>query len=145
MDERIRQGYHKIYSEMFFMIFLLAAVSLVVNVAFFHKNITQLWFEYIILVGSPIYRLIRIRMLEIVDAPAAGWKKTFKIRIVSSLACVIALMVGVSYFRTGQVNVLELVGFIIPFAVMCCLVAVATQKLQDFWKRKLDKKYGDKE
>ena len=145
MDERIKQGYHKIYSEMYLIILSLAAVSLVVNTTFFRKTISQCWFEYVILVGSPIYRLIRIRMLEIVDAPAAGWKRGFGIRLAAALACAFGLLVIVSFVQTGGVEILPLIGFMIPFAALFCLVAFATKKLQESWKRALDKKYEDNE
>lgn len=63
MDERIKQQYHRIYSEMYIIILCMAAASAVVKTAFFRQNIPDLGLEYIILVGSPIYRLIRCRML----------------------------------------------------------------------------------
>lgn len=145
MDERIKQGYHKIYSELFFIILMLAASSLVVNVIFFHKDITQLWLEYLILVGSPIYRLIRIRMLEIVDAPAAGWRKVFGIRFAAALTGSLVLFLVISYARLGRIDLLPILGFLIPFVITFCLVAFATKKLQDSWKKKLDRKYEEKE
>lgn len=145
MDERIKQGYHKIYSEMFTIILFLAAGSVIVNVAFFHRNITQLWFEYVILIGSPIYRLVRIRMLEIADAPAAGWKRVFRIRMIAVVMVIGVMFLLMSYAQHGKVNFLALFGFLIPFLVLFCLSAFLTKALQDSWKRRQEKKYGDEE
>ena len=84
-------------------------------------------------------------MLEIVDAPAAGWKRVFGIRLAAALACAFGLLVIVSFVQTGGVEILPLIGFMIPFAALFCLVAFATKKLQESWKRALDKKYEDNE
>ncbi len=145
MDERIKQGYYKIYSEMFTIILFLAAGSVVINVAFFQKNIRQLWFEYIILVGSPIYRLIRIRMLEIADAPAGGWKRVFCIRAATAVTLVTVLFLLVGYVRFGRMDVSEFFVFLIPFTILFCLTAFLTKRLQDSWKRKQERKYEDEE
>lgn len=53
MDERIKQQYHRIYSEMYIIILCMAAASAVVKTAFFRQNIPDLGLEYILLVGSP--------------------------------------------------------------------------------------------
>lgn len=145
MDERIKQGYHKIYSEMYLIVLILSAASLIINVAFFHKNATQLWLEYVILVGSPIYRLIRIRMLEIVDGPADGWNKVFGIRLAAMVAVITLLCVLTGYFRDGSVNLAALAVFMVPFILMFILAAYATRKLQEGWKKKLENRYKDQD
>lgn len=144
MDERIKQGYCKIRSELFLIVFFLAAFSVVVNVTFFEKNITQLWFEYIILVGSPLYQLVRGRMLEIADTRVSGWKN-LAYRLTVSVCFLVVLFVAVNYIRFGKVSVLPLIGFMIPFVIMFSIVAISVKKLQENWKKKLDRKYEDKE
>ena len=143
MDERIRQGYHKIYSELYLIIFVLAATSVIVNVTFFNKNITQMWLEYIILVGSPIYRLARISMLGIADSPAAGWNKVFAVRLFTAVALFVVIGCITVYFRDEMMDIRMILRFSIPFVVLFLLVAVGTKKLQESWKRQQEKKYED--
>lgn len=143
MDERIRQGYCKVHSELFTMILLLAAGSVVVNVAFFHKNMGQLWLEYVILVGSPVYRLVRLRMLEIAEEPKAGGKKGLGIRLISGILGAISVFMLVEYVRIGKIEWRAVFVFLIPFVLMFCMTVFLVKKLQGGWKRKLNGKYGD--
>lgn len=143
MDERIRQGYCKIHSELFTMIFLLAAGSVVVNVAFFHKNMSQLWFEYVILVGSPVYRLIRLWMLEIVEEPKAEGKKGSGIRLIFGVLGAVSVFMLVEYARFRQIEWRTVLVFLIPFVLMFCVTAFLARKLQRVRRRKLDGKYED--
>lgn len=145
MDERIKQGYHKIYSELYLILFVLTAVSMIVNGVFLNKDVTQLWLEYIILVGSPIYRLVRIKMLGIADPPAAGWKKVIGIRLGFAVAVLVLLLSAAIYFQGGTTDIHRMFVFLIPFTAMFLLVAFGTKKLQEFWKRQQEEKYEDKQ
>ncbi len=143
MDERIRQGYHKIYSEMYIIILCLAAASAVVKVAFFQKNSLQLGLEYIILVGSPIYRLVRCRMLGVSAEPSGLGTKMFMLRMAGAVVLIAALYGAVMYFRNGEINLTAYAVFMIPFLLIYLLTAFVFKKLYESWERKQRKKYED--
>lgn len=143
MDERIRQGYHKIYSEMYIIILCLAAASAVVKVAFFQKNSLQLGLEYIILVGSPIYRLVRCRMLGVSAETSGLGTKMFMLRMAGAVVLITALYGAVMYFRNGEINLTAYAVFMIPFLLIYLLTAFVFKKLYESWERKQRKKYED--
>lgn len=143
MDERIKQQYHRIYSEMYIIILCMAAASAVVKTAFFHRNIPDLGLEYIILVGSPIYRLIRCRMLGVVLEPSGTGTKTFLIRLTAAMAAAAAVFGIIMYFRNGSMNVINYIAFIIPFLLIFLLTALISKKLHDSWRKRLEDKYDE--
>lgn len=146
MDERIKQQYHKIYSEMYIIILCLAAVSVVIKAAFSHENISGLsglGLEYIILVGSPIYRLIRCRMLGVIaDTPCTG-TKPFLIRLTAALLVSAAVFGIIMYFRNGSINIFHYVVFVVPFLFMFLITALISKKLHDSWKKRLEDRYDE--
>lgn len=142
MDERIRQEYQKIYSELYLIILGLCTCSLIVKVAFFGQNFSQLWLEYIILVGSPVYRLIRSRTLG-VAIPAENRKKQLFIRFAAALILLMAIDILVMYFRFGRVNGRELLALFLPFTVIFLLAAVISSAVQKNWQKKLEDKYKE--
>lgn len=142
MDERIRQEYQKIYSELYLIILGLSACSLVVKTAFFRQNLSQLWLEYIILAGSPIYRLIRSRMLG-VAVPVGNRKKQLFIRFAAALLTLMMVDILVMYFRFGEINIKELFSFFFSFAVLFLLVAVISLAVQKKWQKKMEDRYKE--
>lgn len=143
MDERIRQEYHRIYSEMYLIILCLAAASAVIKVAFFQKNSLQLGLEYIILVGSPIYRLIRCRMLGVaVETPGLG-TKPFMLRMTAAVLLIAVIFAVVMYIRNGAINLAAYTAFVVPFLIIFLLTAFVFRKIYESWRKKLEQKYGD--
>lgn len=143
MDERIKQGYHRIYSELFWIVFLLAAGSAAVNVIFFHKNMAQLWFEYVILAGSPVYRLIRMRMLEITDVPKPEGKKRMGAWLFFGTLGATAVFLAAEYTRFRRIEPRTVAVFLVPFVLMFLLTGCLVKALQRRWNKKLDRKYEE--
>lgn len=143
MDERIRQQYHKIYSEMYIIILCLAAASVVIKTSFFQGNMSTMGLEYLILVGSPVYRLIRCRMLGVTVEPSGSGTKTFLLRLTAALIIVAVIFGLVMYFRYGSVNVVNYIAFVIPFLLTFLLTALIFRKLHDGWRKRLEKKYDE--
>lgn len=143
MDERIKQQYHKIYSEMYIIILCLAAASVVIKTAFFHGTMVTLSLEYIILVGSPLYRLIRCRMLGAVAEPAADNTRMFLIRLTAALLLTAAIFGMVMYFRYGSINIRNYILFVIPYLLIFLLAALFFKKLRDKWRKHLENKYDE--
>lgn len=141
MDERVRQEYQKIYSELYFITLLVCCVSVIAKVMFFHQGIADCWLEYIVLVGSPVYRFVRCRMLH-VSAPVVG-KKAWMIRLVVCLVTVSIVYAVVTYVRTGSLQVWELLTFLAPFIFIYLLVCFGTVIVQRRWQKKLEDRYDE--
>lgn len=141
MDERVRQEYHRIYSELYFITLLVCCVSVIGKVMFFHKGVEDCWLEYIVLVGSPVYRFVRCRMLH-VSAPVVG-KKAWMLRLVVCLVTVSIVYAVVTYVRTGSLQVGELLTFLAPFIFIYLLVCFGTVIVQRRWQKKLEDRYDE--
>ena len=141
MDERVRQEYQKIYSELYFITLLVCCVSVIAKVMFFHQGIADCWLEYIVLVGSPVYRFVRCRMLN-VSAPVVE-KKAWMIRLAACLVTISAVYAVVIYVRTGRLNLMELLTFLVPFIFIYLLVCFGSVIVQRQWKKKLEDRYDE--
>ena len=146
MDERVKETYRKIYAELFSLILFGCCISIVVKLAFLEMNATDCIPEYPILVGSPIYLAVRSRMLGVTQAAAFGGKKRHR---KTALVCgaLVALMVFVGMMRGKhtQVNIMDCIGFMIPFLVCFVVVQTGYRKLEERRQRKLDERYGEED
>lgn len=143
MDERLKQGYHKIYSELFRIILYMAALSLTIKVIFLQQDSSQAMFEYLILVGTPLYQLVRIRMLNLTPPTETYNTRVFVIRLVAALAATTVIFSLAAYLRKGSLRPLDYAGFLIPFLIIYVLVALAIKQLHKHWARKMEEKYKD--
>lgn len=142
MDERIRQEYHRIYSELYLIILCVSCVALVVKIMFLQKSLMDCWLEYMILVGSPLYRFVRCRMLR-VAAPAKAWEKQWKVRMAGCLVMVTVLYCLAAYIRTGEIAAAKLLIFLVPFVLTFLLVGFGAAYLQKRWQKKMEDKYSE--
>lgn len=143
MDERIKQGYHKIYSELFSLILLFSTLSLLIKTAFFNTEPSGLVLEYCILIVSPIYLFIRGRMMKLALPESSFNRKVFLIRLVSALCACSLVFLMASYFRNGHTDFKEYAGFLIPFLLSFTLVALSIRYFQKRWNQKLEEDYKD--
>ena len=143
MDERIKQGYQKIYSELFSFIFLFSALSLIVKTAFFNVPPSGLLLEYCILIGSPVYQLIRGRMMKLALPESSFNRRVFLIRLVSALCACSLIFLMTSYFKNGHTDFKEYAGFLLPFLLSFTLVGITARILQKRWNQKLEEDYKD--
>lgn len=143
MDERIKQQYHKIYSELYLIILLLAAASAVLKAAFCSGDRFSVGLELAILAGSPIYRFIRCRMLGIITEPSDSESHTFWIRLVFASAVSAAIFGLIMYVRNGTVAPAQYLAFIIPFLLLFSLVTLIAKRIRNSWKKRLDDKYRE--
>lgn len=144
MDERIKNGYHKIYSEALTCVVFFAAISLVIKTTVLQQGIRGSWTEYCILIFVPLYTTIRQYRLGLVaDYDAAKMRKIFAVRIFSAAAACTAVWIAVMYFRTGRVDWMNLCMNLVPFLIFFVLTAVVAQRIREHRRKKLDEKYGD--
>ena len=98
MDERVKNEYRKIYAELCSLIMLATAVSIILKIAVFHEPSRDIYFEFLIAVGAPLYLFVRQLMLGI-DPYAAekGGRKGRRKRFFVSLLAAITGMAVVTY------------------------------------------------
>ena len=65
MDERIRDSFLKIRSELLAIVMGICGVSLIVKFMFLGADLSDCITEYLVLVGSPVYLVIRSHMLGV--------------------------------------------------------------------------------
>lgn len=72
MDERIYQGQRKIWSEMGKAMYYLAVGALLVKCLVLHMGLEDCVTEYLMIVGVPVYHMIRSWQLKLSFVPTGG-------------------------------------------------------------------------
>lgn len=146
MDERIKSGYQKIYSELFHIILIACCLSLVFKIVFLGLQSKDCIPEFPIMVGSPIYLVIRSRMLGITQPGAFpdqnSWKKY--LALLSGL-CGFFLVFILTAIRHGKhADLPAALGSGVIFAVSYLIAHGIFQKLEQRRQKKLDSQYDEK-
>lgn len=144
MDERIKETYHKIYAELFYLVLIGCCISIIVKLAFLGMDASDCIPEYPILVGSPIYLAVRTRMLGVTQISALNGRKR-KRRLPLVCGALIAVFVFTAVMRSQRtpVDFLACAEFIIPFIITFILAQTGYRKLEEWRQKKLDSKYDD--
>ncbi len=144
MDERIKETYHKIYAEMFYIVLLGCCVSVIIKLAFLRMDATDCIPEYPILVGTPLYLAIRTRMLGVTQIPASRTKKNRKLLpLVCGAFTALFVFVAIMRNQGEPVDIQKCLIFIVPFLVTFVLAQAGFRKLEERRQKKLDSKYDD--
>lgn len=98
-DERIEQAKNKIRGEMTVIIICGVAISFLVKTLVFNMSIRECITEYLILILSPLYQFIRMRMMKVSIYNKQGNKKSVKILVMTIIFLVIA---SVTYFVNSE-------------------------------------------
>lgn len=143
MDERIKNGYTKLYAELARLIIYICAASTIIKMAFYHKNAVDCLPEYIILIGSPLYIAIRSRFLGITAVPVMPTAKKMAQKMIIFCAIFFPMLMFVSRQREQHIDWNTVTGFGIPFALLFLAISYFYQKWE--WRRqqKLDSHYED--
>ena len=118
MDERVRDGFLRIRSELLAVVMGICAVSLVVKLVFLQGSLGDCITEYLVLVGSPVYLTVRSHMLGVTQA--ADMSKKNRLPMVM-LAGFVFLMVfyriqkNQGAWTGGMEAVLRVISFAISF------------------------------
>lgn len=145
-DERIEQAKNKIYSELMLIIFYIIAISFVVKSLYFRMELKQCMTEYIILILSPVYQMVRSRQMGVVlnaNAKKTGWKAMIP------AVLVLLLCLGLLWMRDGNVPTgaraasvfLSLAVFAVFFLILQRVFLHSEQKRAE----KLEHKFDDKD
>ena len=62
-DERIEQARNQIWAEMMQILYFIAILSFVVKILFLHQSLQDCTLEYVVLILTPIYQMIRARQM----------------------------------------------------------------------------------
>lgn len=141
-DERVEQAKNKIYAELMQLVYLFIALSFIVKALYFKMNLSQCMTEYVILIATPIYQMVRSRQLGVVLATNLRNQMNPKKNILSAI-------VGVALFfffwvSSGkQVSAEFAIGYIVTFFVVFFLVRVVFVRLEKRRIEKLAKEYED--
>jgi len=101
-DERIEQAVNKIRSEMAIIILYGVALSFLLKTLVFNMDLQECITEYIILIFSPLYQLIRMHMLKISIYSKRGNSRSIKNLLIAIAILVVASAVFVLNPKTEQ-------------------------------------------
>ena len=145
MDERIKEGYRKVYSELFQIILVVCCLSFVIKTVFLGLSSIDCIPEFPIMIGSPVYLLIRSRMLgftQLHAVPDKARKKKYS-ALLSGL-CGFFLVFIVSALRRGEEANLPAALCIGAIFAVCFLISYGIfQKIERRRQKKLDSRYDD--
>ena len=142
-DERTVQVLRQIYTEMFTIIILLCAASMMVKILLLEQTFQDCLLEWIIMVGSTFYRMVRALMLvlTLVTGPV-DMNDTLK-GSASSLIIVVATFGLVALLQPEKFNIKLVISFIIPYVFLVILLRVIMTKSEERRAKKLGDDYDD--
>lgn len=145
MDERVKSTYEKIYAELFRLILFGCCVSVIVKIAFLDRNVLDCIPEYPIMVGSPVYLLIRSRMLGVTQTvvPKDTFKRNLRISLVCALLLCMFVFVAIMRNRGTDVRWGNLAAFALSFILCFVLAHIGFRKWEEHRQKKMDDKYDD--
>lgn len=141
-DERVVQSKNKIYAELMQIVYLFIALSFIVKSLYLKMDLSQCMTEYVILIATPIYQMVRTRQLGVVLCTNLRDQMNPKKNI-------IAAIIGVAVFfffwiSSGkQVSTEFAVGYIGSFLVVFLLVRVVFVRMEEHRMEKLAREYED--
>lgn len=144
VDERIKQGQQKIWSEMGRIMYFLATGSFLLKCLALHKSLEDCIIEFLIIVGVPVYHLIRSWQLKLSFLPANDGKgRRSQIRTLAFRLAVVAVIFAVYLLQEPQKDWKEVLIYILSFlaAFQACrmFILFIERKRAD----KLEEEYDD--
>lgn len=137
MDERIKEGYHKIYAELFQITLVICALSVLIKVLYMGKNVTECIPEFPIMICAPLYQVIRCRMLGISQISSFSNKSTRNSYWILTAAILGFILL---FHARGEAATLN---FGILFVTGYLLLQITMIKLEKRRQKKLDNRYDD--
>ncbi len=148
MDEREKMTFQKIYAELFYLIFIGCAVSLVVKFTVFQMNASSCIPEFPILIATPIYMTVRMRMLRVTQANAYkdvpfGNKKRFLLKLFPALLAALFVYAAMNRTEEEGINWIRLTVFGTTFLLSFVTAHIMFKRSEEKRQKKLDAKYQD--
>ncbi len=141
MDERIYQGQQKIWSEMGRLMYYLAVFSLLIKGLALHMGLGQCVTEYLIVIGVPVYHLIRSWQLKISFLPAKGKarKRVWLIRFLE------VVLIGGYCIFSNDLDMETGIVFIIVFVTIFSVTRMLTVYLEEKRARRLEREFDEED
>lgn len=145
MDERVKETYRKIYAELFYLVLLGCGLSVIIKIAVLDMDATSCIPEYPILVGSPVYLLVRSQMLGVTQADSLKnkSKKHRRLSLVCALLFSLLVITAIARNQGDPADWNTVLGFAVPFVICFALGQLGFRKLEERRQKKLDKKYEE--
>ena len=145
MDERVKEVYRKIYAELFLLIMIGCAISIMVKFAVLGMDASDCIPEYPILIGSPLYLAVRTRMLGVTQAgnSLSSSARNKRSGLTAGILVAVFLFAATLRSQTGSVDWKEVGVFGICFIVVFLAAQRGFQHLEDKRQKKLDSRYDD--
>ncbi|MCI8958570.1 MAG: hypothetical protein HFG62_05565 [Lachnospiraceae bacterium] len=143
MDERIRDSFLKIRSELLAIVMGICGVSLIVKFMFLGADLSDCITEYLVLVGSPVYLVIRSHMLGVTQpADLSGKNRLLVVMLTGFVFLMVFILVREKQgAQTEGITAFMSVGsFVISFVGVRYLYQRHERKRQE----KLDQRYDEK-
>ncbi len=142
-DERIIQTSNKIWGEFGKMVYLFAAAAFFAKVIFLQLKLDDCVVEYIILVGGPVFQLIRSWQLKLTVYKPVD-KKKYWIREIGVITATVAIYMFVflgGSDRAIKENLVTLLAVVVALHLARSLIYRIDKKRTD----QLNKEYEDSE
>lgn len=149
-DERVIQGYQKIRSEMFLIVYYMTIVSFLIKILFLEQSMLDCLTEYVIVILAPIYQFIRSRTLQI-GYYTEEYKKIGKQELIRGIVVMVAaLVISGIYMQKRQaagniVKADEVIAYILSFSTVFIIIRVFIVKLEGKHNRKLAEEYDEED
>ena len=141
-DERIEQARNKIWAEMMQILYFIAIFSFVVKILFLHQSLQDCTLEYVVLILTPIYQMIRARQMGVVLNVVA---KPNPKRLVASLVGGM-VAVGICFaMQTEAKQPAEIFTMLGTFVVVFLVVQFGMYRMGKRRQEQLEKEYDDEE
>jgi len=141
-DERVEQSKNKIFAEMMHLVYLFIVLSFIVKSLYFKMDLSQCVTEYVILIATPIYQMVRSRQLGVVLSTHPREQMTPKKNIISAIIAIVFFF----FFWLGsgkQVTREFAIGYSATFFLVFFLVRFVFVRLEERRMEKLVKEYED--
>lgn len=141
-DERIEQARNQIWAEMMRILYFIAVLSFVVKILFLQQSLQDCAIEYVILILTPIYQMIRARQMGVVLSVVAIPNPK---RLVASLVGGM-VAVGICFaMQTEAKQPGEIFTMLGIFVVVFLVVQFGMYRMGKRRQEKLEKEYDDED
>ena len=133
---------NQIWAEMMQILYFIAILSFVVKILFLHQSLQDCTLEYVVLILTPIYQMIRARQMGVVLNVVA---KPNPKRLVASLVGGM-VAVGICFaMQTEAKQPAEIFTMLGTFVVVFLVVQFGMYRMGKRRQEKLEKEYDDEE
>lgn len=140
IDERVLQAGRQIGSEMMRLVFYFVVISFCVKMLYFGMELRECATEYVIMIGVPIYQMIRSRQLGVV---LGNYGKASRASTIISVAVGLGVLLLCLSRSSGAITTTEGIVSLVSFVAAFSLVRYVFARIEATRARKLEKEYDE--